>query len=370
MREAPFVPPNTIDAARAGDASRRALTPSPTTPILRRMADPQFIAIHSDGAGDAGFAIEREVIEAAGGELRLSRARDEDELIRNLQDADAVLVSAAPITRRVIEHLPRLKLLIRYGVGLDTLDIPAATDHGVVVAHFPDFCQPEVANHALMLLLAAAKHLVPLDRAVRDGRWRPGPLAPMQHITDQTLGLVAFGNIARAVAQRARAFGLRLIAYDPYVPDAVFATHGAERIATLDALLEQSDFVSLHTPLTTETRHMIGAPQLARMKRSALLVNTSRGPVIDEEALVAALHDGQIAGAALDVFEREPLAAASPLASMDNVVMTPHSASYSDRAFERMKRRVGEACVDVLVKGRWPEFVPNRAEVKPRAKLS
>ncbi len=339
-------------------------------PILPRMAEPRFIAIHSDATSEGAFEIERAVIEAAGGEFRISRGRTEDELVANLEDADAVLVSAAPITRGVIARLPKLKLLVRYGVGLDSLDIPAATDHGVVVAHFPDFCQPEVANHAMMLLLALSKQLIPLDRAVRRGRWRPGALSHMPHITGQVLGLVAFGNIARAVAQRARAFDLRVIATDPYVPDAVFAEHGVERVATLDELLARADFVSLHTPLTPETHHLMGAEQFRRMQSTAYLVNTSRGPVVDEMALIDALQSGEIAGAGLDVFEREPLSGDSPLGTLENVVLTPHSASYSDRAFDALKRRVGEAVVDVLVNGRWPEFVPNRDEVQPRAALA
>jgi D-3-phosphoglycerate dehydrogenase len=335
----------------------------------RGEGSPRFLVVHADAAGEAAFAVERSVIEEAGGELRLTRASSEDELIENLRDADAVLVTAAQITRRVVEQLPRCKLLVRYGVGLDTLDIPAATDQGVVVAHFPDFCQPEVANHALMLLLACAKKLIPLDRGIREGGWRPGTLSPMQGVTGQTLGLVAFGNIARTFARRAQALDLQVIAYDPFAPDEVFAAAGVERVPTLEALLERSDYVSLHTPLTPQTRHLMGAEQFALMKTSAYLINTSRGPVVKEAALVEVLQSGRIAGAGLDVFEREPLPPDSPLRAMDTVVLTPHSASFSDVAFERMKRRVAEACVDVLVHGLWPEFVPNRAELSARILL-
>lgn len=333
------------------------------------MTNNSFLVVHSDASDEAAFRIEREAIEAAGAELRLTRSASEDELVEQLRDADAVIVTSASITRRVVESMPRCKLIVRYGVGLDTLDIAAATEHGIPIAHFPDFCQPEVANHALLLLLASVKRVVPLDAAVRSGQWRPGPLAPMQHITGQTCGLVAFGNIARAFASRARALEMEVVAYDPYAPDAVFAEHGVERTGTLEELLARSDYVSLHPPLTPDTRHMIGAEQFAAMKRTAYLINTSRGSIIDEPALIAALRTGEIAGAGLDVFETEPLPADSPLIELENVVLMPHSASYSDRAFERMKERVAEAVIDVM-HGRWPEIVANRNEVEPRAPLS
>ena len=188
-------------------------------------------------------------------------------------------MSSAQITRRVVESMPKCKLIIRYGVGLDTLDIPAATDHGIVVAHFPDFCQPEVANQTMLLLLACAKKLRLLDSAVRDGSWRPGPLGPMGPIGGETLGLVALGNIARAVVPRAKAFGLNVIAHDPYIGEGVFRAQGVERVETLHELLGRSDYVSVHTPLNPETRHLISDAELAAMKPTAYLINTSRGPV-------------------------------------------------------------------------------------------
>ncbi len=326
-----------------------------------------FRAVHADAPETMAFDIERGIIEAAGAELVLTRSANEDELIRNLGDADAILVLGAHITRRVVESLPRCKLIVRYGVGLDTLDIPAATEHGIVIAHFPDFCQPEVANHAIMLLLACAKKLTLLGRAVRDGRWRVGELGPMRAVHGETLGLVAFGAIARAVVPRAQALGLTVIAHDPYVPAERFAELDVERVESLKTLLERSDYVSLHTPLTPATHHLIGPEQLSWMKPTAYLINTSRGPVVDEDALVAALEDGRIAGAGLDVFEHEPLTASSPLIRMDNVVLTPHSASYSDAAFDEMKRRAGRAVVD-LMEGRWPEIVAN-PRLRPRAQL-
>ena len=330
------------------------------------MAEP-FLTVHVDDRPNVSLAIERRIIEAGGGRFLATSASSEDELIANVQEADAILVSSAQITRRVVESMPRCKLIIRYGVGLDTLDIPAATDHGIVVAHFPDFCQPEVANQTMLLLLACAKKLHTLDKAVREGVWRKGPLGPMGPVGGETLGLVALGAIARAVVPRAKAFGLHVIAHDPYIGEGVFRACGVERTETLRELLERSDYVSLHTPLTPETRHLIGEAELAAMKPSAFLINTSRGPVVDQEALIAALDAGRIAGAGLDVFEREPLEAESPLARMENVVLTPHSASYSDQSFGSLRRRVGETVVG-LMEGRWPQFVAN-PRVQPRAPL-
>ncbi len=288
-------------------------------------------------------------------------------LIESLQDADAVLVLQAQMTRPVSEGLERCKLYVRYGVGLDSIDVPAATDNDIVVAYFLDYCQGEVANHTIMLLLASAKKLSWLDRTMRTGRWRPGGFGVMGPITGETLGLVGFGNIAREVAPRAKALGLQLSGCDPYIPDEPFTALGVERVESLDELLARSDYVSIHTPLTAETRHHFGRDQFEKMKLSAYLLNTSRGPVIDEEALVEALEEGQIAGAGLDVYEHEPLAADSPLLQMDNVVLTPHSAAYSNQAIANLRRRVGQACVDIM-QGRWPSTVAN-PEVNPKVAL-
>ncbi len=280
------------------------------------------------------------------------------------------IVGGARIDGPLLERLPRLELIIRYGVGLDSLDMQAATDHGVVVAHYPDFCQPEVANHALMLLLAVARKLVPHDRAIRSGAYRGVPLPTSAPLTNETLGLVAFGNIAREMAKRGRALGMRVIAFDPYIEDAAFAEHGVERAPSLEALLREADHVSIHAPLTPETHHLFGREQFAMMKPTAILVNTARGPIVEEAALVEALREGRVGGAGLDVFEREPLGADSPLYAFDNVALTPHSAFYSEFSNRHIKERVGQTVVDYM-NGRWPTVatLPNRDQVKPKRTL-
>jgi D-3-phosphoglycerate dehydrogenase len=282
-----------------------------------------------------------------------------------------VLVASASITAGLLDQLPELQLIIRCGVGIDTLDIPAATARGIVVAHYPDYCQPEVANHATMLLLAVARKLLEHDRSIRQGRYRGVPMGVSAPIFGETMGIVGLGNIGRQFAQRAKALGMEVIAYDPYLGDDVFAGLRIERAASLADLLRRADHVSIHAPLTPETRHMFGRDQFALMKPTSILVNTARGPIVDEAALVNALRSRQIAGAGIDVFEAEPVAADSPLLAFENVALTPHSAFYSERSNRRIKHLIGKTVV-AFMQGRWPdEFasIPNRREVKPRADL-
>ncbi|MGI9336650.1 MAG: C-terminal binding protein [Gammaproteobacteria bacterium] len=321
----------------------------------------KYTVYHSDAHRHFGdYSIEKEQLARIDAELELIDAgKSAEELATLMTDAEAVIVGSAPITAAVLDSMPKCKVVVRYGVGLDTLDLDAATERNVVCAHVPDFCMEEVANHALMLMLAVVKKLVPLDRAVRDGTWRPGPLSPMMHLHGQTLGLVACGNIAQAMAKRGLALSMQVIGYDPYVDRDVAAAAGIELVDSLDELLSRADVVSVHAPLTPQTHHLIDNGALSRMKRSAYLINTSRGPTVDEAALVEALQEHKIAGAGLDVFEQEPLPATSPLNALDNVVLMPHSASYSDDAFQRLSRRVGESVVDVL-SGHWPRFVANK----------
>ena len=283
-----------------------------------------------------------------------------DELARRLADAHAVMIRHAPIDARILAAMPHCRVVVRYGVGVDTIDLDAATQSGIIVAHHPDFCIEEVGNHALLLMLACVKKLIPLHGLIREGGWRPQSLAPMQHLHGQTLGLVACGNIARAFAKRAHALSMRVIGYDPYIDPHLAAAAEIELVPTLDDLLAQADVVSLHTPLTAETRHLIDATALAKMKPTAYLLNTSRGAVIDQAALGDALRDGRIAGAGLDVFETEPPLSDSPLRRLDTVVLTPHTASYSNHAFQLLSGRVADSVVHVL-SGHWPRFVANKA---------
>jgi D-3-phosphoglycerate dehydrogenase len=291
---------------------------------------------------------------------------DEDELIVRARDADALVTSFTRVTRRVMTLLERLKVVVRTGVGYDVIDVPAATELSVVVVNIPDLWIREVANHALGMLLAWNRRIITSDAQVRSGVWAgrvPGDRTGAIH--GETIGIVGLGNIGSAFARRVAALEAQVIACDPYKADAHFATLGVERVS-LDAVAERSDYVSVHTWLSAETRHLIGEAFLRRMKPTALLINTSRGPVVDERALVQELVDEQLAGAALDVWEQEPVAPDSALLRMDNVIATPHSAYYSSAAVAQVPRRCGEEAARVLT-GKRPVNVVNTEVYAPGA---
>jgi len=290
---------------------------------------------------------------------------DEDELISRTRDADAMVTSAAHITRGVMSALEGLKTVVRTGVGYDVIDVPAATELGVLVVNIPDLWVREVANHALGLLLAWNRKIVTLDRQVHGGVWSSGVPGGAGSLHGETVGIVGLGNIGSAFARRVAAFETNVIACDPYVDDAHFARLGVERVS-LETLAERSDYVSVHTLLNDETRHLIGEAFFRRMKPTAIVINTSRGPVVDEKALIKALQEKRLAGAALDVWEQEPVAADNPLLKMDNVIATPHAAYFSTPAVAQVPRRCGEEIARVLT-GQRPLNVVNPEIYAPGA---
>ncbi len=314
---------------------------------------------------------EVQMLNKVGANLFEARGTTEDELIQLLQDADGILIGGGGdqyVSRNIIENVPKVKAIVRYGIGVDNIDVQAATEQGIVVANIPDFCIEEVANHTIMLLLASTKKLTLFHDELRKGNWARHLMPPMVSIYGQTLGLIGFGNIARATARKAKEFHLRVMAYDPYASKADAWEQGVELLrADLPRLLRQADFVSIHCPLVDETRHILGEKEFKIMKPTAFVINTSRGPVVDEEALIKALQEGWIAGAALDVFEKEPLDAGSPLLRMDNVIVTPHTAGYSDVGYVALRTRVGQEMARVLT-GWWP-LCPINPSVKPRTPL-
>src|SRR5262245_29271081 len=291
---------------------------------------------------------------------------DEDGLIARARDADALVVSSTAVTRGVMSALEGLKTVVRTGVGYDAIDVPAATELGVIVVNIPDIWVREVANHALALLLTWNRKVITLDRQVRAGVWSSGvPGDRTGSLHGETVGIVGLGNIGSAFARRVAAFEMKVIACDPYVDDARFAALGVERVS-LEALAERADYVSVHTLLSAETRHLIGEAFFRRMKPTAVLINTSRGPVVDERALMRALEDKRLAGAALDVWEREPVAADNPLLKMGNVIATPHAAYFSSPAVAQVPRRCGEEIARVLT-GQRPLNVVNPEVYAPGA---
>ena len=290
----------------------------------------------------------------------------EDEMIAKTRDADALVTSASPVTRSVMGALEGLKVVARTGVGYDVIDVPAATELGVIVVNIPDIWVREVANHALALLLAWNRKIVVLDRQVHAGVWGAGvPGERTGSLHGETVGIVGLGNIGSAFARRVAALETKVIACDPYVDDAHFKALGVERVS-LETLAERADYVSVHTLLNAETRHLIGEAFFRRMKPTAILINTSRGPVVDEVALARALQDKRLAGAALDVWEQEPVAADNPLLKMDNVIATPHAAYFSSPAVAQVPRRCGEEVARVLT-GQRPLNVVNPEVYAPGA---
>jgi D-3-phosphoglycerate dehydrogenase / 2-oxoglutarate reductase len=293
------------------------------------------------------------------------QSKKAEEFLPEAEDCDALLNTyAGPITADVMARMPRCKIIARYGIGVDTIDLAAATDAGIIVTNNPSYCIEEVAEHTMALLLACARKVAFYDRLVRRGRWEVPPGKPMFRLVGRTLGLVGFGNIARAVAARAAAFGMRVLFHDPFVERGQFKVPGEKR--ELPDMLGASDFVSLHPPLNPATRGMMGDEAFARMKPTAFLINCSRGPIVDTQALVRALDAGRIAGCALDTTDPEPLPDPHPLRGRDDVILTPHAAWYSEQAMVGLQSGAPSEVRRVLT-GQWPINVVNSA-VKGRTR--
>lgn len=287
------------------------------------------------------------------------------EFIGEAADCDALLNTyAGPITADVMAQMPKCKIIARYGIGVDTIDLEAATAAGIIVTNNPTYCIEEVAEHTMALLLACCRKVPFYDRMVRDGRWDVSAGKPMRRLAGSTLGLVGFGNIARQVGIRAAAFGMRVLYADPFVKEGQFQVPGQK--VDLKDLLREADYVSLHPPLTPETRKMINDDTLARMKPSAYLINCARGPVVDTDALVRALDARKIAGCALDTVDPEPLPNPHPLRGRDNVMLLPHAAWYSEQALVGLQAGAPSEVRRVL-SGEWPVNVVNQA-VKGRSR--
>jgi D-3-phosphoglycerate dehydrogenase len=244
-------------------------------------------------------------------------------------------------------QLTRCKAIGRFGLGVDNIDLVTAKEKGIAVNYVPDYCIREVSDHAMALLLALIRKIPFSNKLVQSGRWEMPAVVPIRRIEGTVLGLVGFGHIPRLVAPKAQAFGMKVIAYDPFAKPEAFKNAGVESV-DFDALLETSDYVSLHAPLLPETRGMMNAAAFAKLKKGAYIVNTARGPLIDEQALVAALESGQVGGAGLDVVATEPLAKDSPLLGRDNVVISPHTAFYSIEALDELQTKCASDVARVL----------------------
>ncbi len=311
-------------------------------------------------------------VRLAGGTLVRYEGHDTTALVQALRDADVAMVQGHGFDPAALAHMGlhgRCKGLVSFGHGFDHLDLDAATRNGVVLANTASFGTEEVSNHTIMHFLVCARRFVLHDKLVRSGTWTRKNLGPMGHIAGQVFGVVGLGDIGRAVARKAKAFGLRVIAYDPYVASWDALEHGVEMMESLEALCRISDYISVHVYLNPETHYLISGAQFAVMKPSAYLINCARGGVVDEAALIEALQSQRIAGAGLDVFEKEPVDPSNPLLKMDNVSLTNHYASYSEVAWERAQTQLGEEAVRIAT-GMWPLSLINpevRHVVAPRA---
>jgi D-3-phosphoglycerate dehydrogenase len=318
-----------------------------------------------------------ELLTKLGVEVEKTFCATEEELISACSQADAVIALGIKITPgyifnpKVIENLNKCRLIALTGIGYDNVDITAATEKSICVANVPYYCLDEVSDHAMALILACARKFYKLFPDIKSGKWSTqadylSALKPLHRLSGQTLGLIGFGNIARTLVPKARAFNFRIITYAPHVPNILFETFKVESVE-LDQLLEQSDFVSMHTALTPETKHMMGLQQFKKMKPTAYFINTARGELVNEKALYTALSDGLIAGAGLDVLESEPPDCDNPLLKLNNVLITGHSAYYSEESREELFKWPWEEVARIL-QGEWPHGLVN-PQVKDRFRV-
>jgi len=290
---------------------------------------------------------ERAALGQIGVDVGAAVAADASALVRQLEDADIVVNRWGTFDQAIIRQLRRCRAVLQPGTGYDSIDDDAATEYGIVVINLPTQCLDEVANHAIAFVLALNRKLNEGHRHARSGQWRPGSLLPIGPLVGETFGLLGLGNIARETGRRAQAFGLRVIASDPFVSPRVAADLNIE-LTTMDDVLSRADYVSCHIPLNPRTFHILSEAQFRLMKPSAIFVNTARGRVVDENALIRALREGWIAAAGLDVLEQEPPRIDNPLLNMDNVIVTPHLAGTSNATPPRQRRQIIESLVAYL----------------------
>ena len=288
----------------------------------------------------------REVLAEIGGDLEILEAPTEEAILEASKEADAVLVTYAPITKEVIRHMNRCRIIARFGIGVDNVDVDAASQAGVLVTNVPDYCVDEVSDHTMALLLALIRKIPFANTRSHASLWEMSAVVPIHRLRGSVLGLVGFGRISQLVARKAQAFGIDVIAYDPYMQREIFQRAGV-RGTTFRELLSSSDYISLHVPLGVETHHLFDAEAFRRMKPTCYLVNTARGQLIDEIALAHALDNGELAGAALDVLEREP-PSGSPLFGRDNVILSPHMSFYSVESLQELQTRAAEEVARAL----------------------
>ncbi len=332
---------------------------------------PDHLVVFTERVEGPVPGLDEELIRQNGGEVRYGRAQSEAERIRMAVDAEIIVMGSTPLTREFFSGVPRMKGVVRLGIGVDNLDLAAATEFGIVIGNVPDFCSEEVAEHTLGLIFAVTRKISLADRKSRAGQWVAGMdalMRPMKRLSGQTLGIIGLGKNGRTLARKAQGLGLNVIGFDPYLSEEAARAMGIT-LMSLHELLPQSDIVSLNVPVTTETHDLINSRTLALVKPGAILINTARGPVVDETALAAALASGRLSGAGLDVLQNEPLHLPHPLAEFDNVVFTCHYASLSESSYASMRRQVSDQIVQII-RGEFPKnFVNPQVKDLPQCRL-
>jgi len=309
----------------------------------------------------------RAVLSKIGAQLSLAEEAKPEAILRVARDADALMATYAKITAEMIRQMTRCRIISRFGIGVDNVDIPAATERGIVVTKVPDYCIDEVSDHAMALLLSAVRKIPFANSMVHAGKWEMPAVVPIHRLRGTVLGLVGFGRIPQLVAPKAQSFGMRVVSFDPYIPKDVFERARVESVEFRE-LLKISDYISIHSPLLPETQGLFNADAFRQMKPHAYLINTARGPIVDEAALAQALDAGQLAGAALDVMAKEP-PTGSPLFGRPNVIITPHTSFYSEESLVDLQTKAAEEVVRVL-KGEAPKNPVNPEALKAKPQTS
>lgn len=305
---------------------------------------------------------ERQVLDKIGAELIVAKKGHEEELLTHAPTVDGILTCWKPITHQVITNATRCQIIARYGIGLDNIDVDTATKNGIVVTNVPAYCVDEVSDHALALLLACARKIPYFNHAVKSGIWDQNIGPQIYRLRGKTLGIVGFGHIAKSIIPKAKVFGLNIHVYSPRTSDGVIQSHGAKKIS-FQELLNTSDFITIHAPLTAETEHLFSFDEFRAMKTTTFLINTARGGIVDTTALTAALQNGEIAGAGIDVLETEPPEKDAALLSLDNVIITPHAAFISEESILELEVTAA-TCVVQTLSGQLPESVVNPSVLK------
>ena len=320
------------------------------------------IVADKNSADGLDYSIQKKIFEDNGIEFVLEDCQTEDEIIKKCKEADALLVIYKQITPKIMDALGNCKVILRYGIGYDVIDVKAATERGIKVCNSPMHCLDEVATHTIAMILAMKRQLVFYNDLVKQGKWLANAGFKPHRLSNQTLGFIGFGHIARRTAEFAKGFGFKMLAYDPFLSEEAVKDAGAEK-AELDQLLGESDVISLHTPLTKNTFHLINKETIAKMKDGVMIVNTSRGPIISSDDLMEAVKEGKVRAAALDVVEQEPLTVPNhPLFETGRIICSPHAAYNSIEAEQQMMEVLAQTAVDVL-KGGNPSNIVNRREL-------